>query len=87
MNSKPKEDRLLTPKEAFALEEGDPLLHDGEIVFVEKVENGFGLLEDGEAMVWAAAEGGRVEGFQYGLKQPNSIFLSPRSGRALDLSV
>jgi hypothetical protein len=62
MNDEPREAQSLTPDEAFALEEGDPLIHNGEIVFVEKVENGFGLLDGGEAMVWAAAEEGEGRG-------------------------
>lgn len=49
--TKPTDVWELSPEEAFALEEGDPLLHNGDVVFVEKVEEGFGLLGDGEAMI------------------------------------
>ncbi|MCS3659936.1 hypothetical protein [Salinibacter ruber] len=62
MNSEPKNAKDLTPEEALSLEEGDALLHNETVVFVEKVEEGFGLLDEGEVMVWAAAEDGEGRG-------------------------
>lgn len=67
MNDQPTNDQptrvsSLTPDEALSLNEGDRLLHEGTVVYVQKVENGFGLLSDGEAMIWAETDGGEGRG-------------------------
>jgi hypothetical protein len=62
MNDQPRKASDLDPKDALDLSERDAILHKGTIVFVEKVEEGFGLLEEGEAMIWAQPEDGEGRG-------------------------
>lgn len=62
MNDQPRDTDSLTPDEALALNEGEALLHNETVVYVEEVDEAFGVLDEGEVMVWAASEEGEGRG-------------------------
>lgn len=62
MTDEPKAADSLTPEEALQLECKAALLHNGTVVYVEEVEEAFGVLDEGEVMVWAASEEGEGRG-------------------------